>query len=84
MKRCWEKIQCVLEAVEALAPDDTKGYWQGQEERLYCHAIMLADEDYLVIEHGHRMVTVKRITFRGHDLLDWLRTAPDQRSTPRP
>ena len=75
MKRSWAAAQCVLETAEGLGLHETAEHWDKDNESFFYHAKLLCAEGYLLCNWDEQsaVVTIKRMTMKGHDLLDRLR-----------
>ena len=76
MKRDLDKIKCILLKTEAIgALETTEIFWEENNEAPFYHAMMLLEEGYLVGDYANsgRCVQIKRMTMKGHDLLERLR-----------
>ena len=76
MKRSWATMARVLETAEALDLDETSEHWVKQDKSFIYHARLLCTEGYLCCDQsdeGSSIVTIRRMTMKGHDLLDRLR-----------
>ena len=76
MKRDWGAIQCVLETAEQLDLNEPSEHWITEKTKsFFYHAKLLCAEGYLLCDWSEKGngLTIRRMTMKGHDLLDKLR-----------
>lgn len=78
MKRSRKMLLRVLETAEDLGLEETSEHLS-DDALFFYHAKLLCSEGYLVCDWQERsaLVTIKRMTMKGHDFLDKLREEND-------